>query len=360
MDADIFMACMRPLEAYVEKHPLAVAVSGGSDSMALTLLAQEWTKACGQTLTALTVDHGLREEAAAEAETVHRWLTERNITHHILTHKNIPPEHVTQEYARDLRYGLLREWCTAHDAPALLLAHQLEDQVETFVMHLERGSGVDGLSAMPVVAEQQGLLLLRPLLSVSRTALRAYLEGQKQTWIEDPTNVDTRYTRNRMRQLLALHDHDDAVITKRLFETARHMGRARHALEVTVNAFLKAHVRLQDKEAAFISLTGLREAEEEIGLRAVAALLMHIGEGTEKPRFAKLHALYSALVGGVVEKPRTLHHCSVFIAEDSVVICTEGREKKALSADDAVPIVDATNPLLTKPFIYCTQPSYGL
>ncbi len=360
MDADIFMACMRPLEAYVEKRPLAVAVSGGSDSMALTLLAQEWAKAHGQTLTALTVDHGLREEAAAEAATVHRWLTERGITHHILTHEDTPPERGSQEYARELRYGLLREWCTAHHAPALLLAHQLEDQVETFVMHLERGSGVDGLAAMPVVAEQQGLLLLRPLLSVSRTALRAYLENQEQPWIEDPTNVDTRYTRNRTRQLLALHDHEDAVITKRLFETARHMGRARHALEVAVNDFLKAHVRLQGKEAAFVSLIGLREAEEEIGLRALAELLMHIGEGVEKPRFAKLHALYSALVEGAVEKTRTLHHCSVFITEDTVVICTEGREKKNLSADGAAPIADAANPLLTKPFIYCTQPIYGL
>ena len=127
---------------------VAVAVSGGADSMALCLLAQGWAKAQGVRLFALTVDHGLRADAAAEARQVGQWLSGHDIEHHVLGHEDPPPRANIQAWARELRYRLMEDWCAQHGVPLLLVAHHLEDQAETLLLRLARGSGVDGLAAM--------------------------------------------------------------------------------------------------------------------------------------------------------------------------------------------------------------------
>src|SRR5689334_12818293 len=174
------MARFAPFEVNPE---LAVAVSGGADSLALALLADRWARACGGRVTALTVDHGLRPEAAREARQVGRWLKASGIRHVILRWS--PPAMKKtatarlanlQAAARDARYELLCGWCRQHAVLHLLLAHHRDDQAETLLLRLARGSGLDGLAAMAPLVERSAVRLLRPLLAVPKTAITGYLD----------------------------------------------------------------------------------------------------------------------------------------------------------------------------------------
>ncbi len=140
------MATLGPFEA---TPALAVAVSGGPDSLALAMLAKAWSDARGGSLVALTVDHGLRPESTGEARQVGRWLKKRGIPQRILRWDGPKPGSALQAEARSARYALLTGWCRARGILHLLLGHQREDQAETVLMRLERGSGPDGLAAMP-------------------------------------------------------------------------------------------------------------------------------------------------------------------------------------------------------------------
>src|SRR5262245_21437394 len=163
-----FAALMRPLGPFEAQPRLAVAVSGGSDSLALTLLLHDWARRQRGVLTALTVDHGLRPEAAAEARQVARWLRARGIRHRVLTWRPAGEARRggLQAAARAARYRLLGAWCRANGVLHLALAHHREDQAETLLLRLARGSGLDGLAAMAAVSEREGVRLIRPLLAV--------------------------------------------------------------------------------------------------------------------------------------------------------------------------------------------------
>src|SRR5690242_4383018 len=166
-----FAALMARFEPFEARPRLAVAVSGGADSMALVLLARDWAEVRGGALTALTVDHRLRKAAAAEAVQVGRWLAERGIDHQVLVRDDGHGSGGVQAAARDARYRLLEAWCRKTGALHLLVGHHREDQAETLLLRLARGSGVDGLAGMAMLAERAACRVLRPLLGVARARL---------------------------------------------------------------------------------------------------------------------------------------------------------------------------------------------
>ncbi|HZD25370.1 MAG TPA: tRNA lysidine(34) synthetase TilS, partial [Alphaproteobacteria bacterium] len=152
-----FAALMAPFAPFEATPALAVAVSGGADSLALALLADGWARRRGGVATALTVDHGLRPEAAAEARRVGRWLAARGIPHRILRWRGDKPATAVQAKARAARYALLADWCRRHGVLHLLTAHHRGDQAETVLMRLAHGSGVDGLAGMARQRRLEGL-----------------------------------------------------------------------------------------------------------------------------------------------------------------------------------------------------------
>ena len=163
---------MAPLGPFEPAPRVAVAVSGGSDSLALCLLADRWTRARGGTVFGLTVDHRLRLASGAEAAQVRRWLAARAISHRTLRWTGTRPVSRIQEAARAARLALLVGWCRRAHVLHLLLGHQREDQAETVLQRLVRGSGIDGLAAMAPVrlaieSDGGGVRMLRPLLPVS-------------------------------------------------------------------------------------------------------------------------------------------------------------------------------------------------
>lgn len=316
------MARLGPFEPHPE---LAVAVSGGADSMALALLADTWARAQGGRVTALTVDHGLRRESADEARQVARWLKAAGIRHRILRWSPPKTRKVKgaqgarmanlQAAARDARYDLLSGWCRAHAVLHLLLAHHQDDQAETLLLRLARGSGLDGLAAMSPLTERAAVRLLRPLLNSSKAQLVRYLEGRRQAWIEDPSNRDPANARVRMRDLLP-RLAEEGMTTARLAETAERLAQARAAVAGATNRLLAQAVALYPEGYLSLDTVALRSAEPEVGLRALARAVGCIGGATYGPRLARLTRLYEQM-GGLAEgepalgRGRTLGGCRI-------------------------------------------------
>lgn len=312
------MARFAPFEANPE---LAVAVSGGADSMALALLADRWARACGGRVTALTVDHGLRPEAAREARQVGRWLKAVGIRH--VTLRWSPPVRTTaakarlanlQATARDARYDLLCGWCQRHAVLHLLLAHHRDDQAETLLLRLARGSGIDGLAAMAPLVERSAVRLLRPLLAVPKTAITAYLESHGQAWIEDPSNQDVANARVRMRKLLPRFA-EEGMTAARLTDTAERLAQARASLDGMVNRLLAQAVAIYPEGYLRLDAVALRGADRDIGLRALARAIACIGGEPYGPRLERLTRLYDTLGASAsataLGRGRTLGGCRI-------------------------------------------------
>jgi tRNA(Ile)-lysidine synthase len=201
---------LRPDELFAGLAPkgiVVVAVSGGGDSMALLLLAEAWAGKHGHDLHAVTIDHGLRPEAAAEAAFVASVCVRHGIDHTTIAWHGRKPDAGLPQAARLARYELIESHAQAIGADLVLTAHTADDQAETVAMRLARGeagSGLGrGLAGMARLTRLPGGTLLgRPLLAVDRAELRTYLREVGQAWIEDPTNQDESYERVRVRRAL--------------------------------------------------------------------------------------------------------------------------------------------------------------
>ncbi len=301
-----------------EKHPvIAVAVSGGADSLALTLLLDRWARRRGGKAIGLTVDHGLRAGSAAEARQVGIWLGERGIAHAILPWRGRKPCHGLQARAREARYRLLARHCRANAILHLALAHHRDDQSETFLLRLGRQSGLDGLAAMPAVREQDGLRWLRPLLTLPKARLVATLRSLGQPWIEDPSNENPRFERVRLRQSLPRLEIDPM----KLAATAFALGRARAAGADAV-ADLLVEIELHPGGMAILPEGWLALAPRPQGLRALARLIQSVGGGAYAPRRERLERGYEWLAGGQ-GRGMTLGHCRFLRHRGRCFVLTE-------------------------------------
>ena len=194
-----FDRLMAPFEPFEASPFLAVAVSGGRDSLALALLAHDWARARDGRVLGFVVDHGLRSGSEAEAHTTVATLAGQGIAAEILTWSGPKPRSRLQEAARTARYDLLRAACRRAGILHLLVAHHAADQAETVAMRAARGSGPDGLAGMAALVEWPEVRLLRPLLGVARDDLAATLRARGVAWIDDPSNHDPRFERARLR-----------------------------------------------------------------------------------------------------------------------------------------------------------------
>ncbi len=321
------MAAVGPFE---RRPRLAVGCSGGADSMALTLLLHDWAVAQGGNLTALTVDHRLRPGSASEARRVAGWLQDRNIPAVVLTRPDTAIGGNVQAAARTARFDLMSSWCVEHDILHLVLAHHREDQAETVMLRLARGSGVDGLSAMAPIVETAAVRLLRPLLDIPKARLRATLAAADAPHVEDPSNDNPSFARVRFRKAAPMLAAE-GLTTRRLCDTARRMTRARQALDQAVADLLAGSVTLHAEGYGYLDRAALGAAPEEVALRALARMLGCIGGTPYPPRLDRLERLYAALaVPGRLHGARTLLGCRIAPAHhreahDQVLICREPR-----------------------------------
>ncbi|HTN98597.1 MAG TPA: tRNA lysidine(34) synthetase TilS [Nordella sp.] len=305
----------------------ALAVSGGSDSTALMWLAARWVKTHAQPpqITVLTVDHGLRPEAAAEAQKVAGWAKALGLDARILTWTGARPASGLQAKAREMRYGLMRDWCLAHDASLLVTAHTREDQAETFLMRLARGSGIRGLSGMR--ADERGPVFLeRPLLQTSRSDLKATLEAAGHPWIEDPSNQDERFERVRLRKALPLLA-ELGLTPEAVARSAARLERALVPLEELCRDFLASFVELRPEGFAIVARAAFGKLDEEVAIQVLERLLGRLGGGQEPPRLMAVEALHHWLSAGGTQA-RTLAGCRIAQRQRHLLI---GREAGRIS-----------------------------
>lgn len=323
VEGEEFAAAMAALGPFEAEPRIAVAVSGGADSMALLLLTREWAAAAGGQVTALTVDHGLRPEAADETDQVARWTGTLQVAHNVLTWRGPKPHGDIQAAARGARYRLLEGWCAEAGMFHLLLGHQQDDQAETFLLRLARGSGLNGLAAMAPVVERPHCRLLRPLLSFPRARLAATLQKRGQAWLDDPSNESRRFARARLRDARQVFARE-GLGPARLAATAHRLGRARQALEASL-ARLLAHAAEPDP-AGFVHLDGavLAAAPRELGLRALAAVLVAVSGSYYPPRLERLERLFGEITAGLAGG-RTLGGCRLIARRGKFLVCREAR-----------------------------------
>lgn len=262
--------------------PVAVAVSGGGDSLALLHLACRAAAETGQALHAVTVDHGLRAESAAEAQRVATICKALGLPHATLRWQGWDGQGNLQAEARAARYRLMADWARGQGIGTILLGHTRDDMAETFLMRLAREAGVDGLSGMASQFRRDGLHWGRPLLDTGRAALRAHLRQAGLDWIEDPSNEDARFARVRARAaLMALAPL--GIDAQGLSRVMAQLGQARDALEACADRLARDLVR-QDAGDLVLDWAALSGHPPELRRRILVDGLIWVASAEYPPR----------------------------------------------------------------------------
>ena len=265
MISDPVPVVLSPIGIDPGARAIAVALSGGPDSMAL-LHHLSSTSPDGFQIHALTVDHGLRPESVDEAKRVREWVSGwRNVAHHILVWDGDKPKTGIMEAARDARYRLMGEWCTAHGIKDIFLGHNLTDQAETVLFRIAKGSGLDGLRAMTDIAS--GLCILhRPFLGVPKQELENYCTVQSIPFVVDPTNANDAYARSRIRKSWPVLE-EEGLTQRRLAVLASRCDRAVGALrDWTARAWAEIQIE-NTPDRIVLDLIQWRALPDEIGVR---------------------------------------------------------------------------------------------
>jgi tRNA(Ile)-lysidine synthase len=294
---------------FVRANALLIAVSGGPDSTALLLMAAEWAKRRGKPrIEAATVDHGLRAESADEAKAVAALCARLGVGHRVLQWKGAKPASRLQESAREARYRLLVDHAKAISADALMTAHHADDQAETVLFRLLRGSGVAGLRGMDLMTARDGMMIARPLMGLKKRDLIAFANARGAPFIDDPSNADPRFARTRVRALLARLGEEglDAEALDRLARRARETEEALAHLTAEVEARVDSEGPI-DARALFaapiaiaqrilarrIAAAGGRDASR-IGLEKIETLALSLSDALKERR------AYGVNVGGAI------------------------------------------------------------
>ncbi|TQS73824.1 tRNA lysidine(34) synthetase TilS [Rhodobacteraceae bacterium] len=278
--------------------PVAVAVSGGGDSLAaLRILAARMP------VVAVTVNHGLRAAAADEAAFVAREAASLGVDHHTLHWHRPDASGNLMDQARRGRLSLIAQWASARGIADVVLGHTADDQAETFVMRLARASGVGGLSGMRRHWRERGVTWHRPFLDTPRETLRDVLRANGARWIDDPSNDDPAYSRVRVRQaapMLAELGLDRAALTR----VVDHLAAADHAISTALRGYVTRYVRL-DRGDVLVEANGLdTDLQGEFRRRLFGAALQWVSGADYAPRGPKLDDLCATYDA---RPARTLH-----------------------------------------------------
>jgi tRNA(Ile)-lysidine synthase len=290
---DEFASFLASLARFETPPFLAVAVSGGPDSLALAILADRWARARGGEICALTVDHRLRPEGPGEIRQLRDWLSARAIRHEVLVWSGDRPRSGIQEAARIARYRLLAGWCRDNGCLHLLTAHHRDDQIETHLIRRRAHSGADGLAGMSAIRELADCRVLRPLLGVAKDRLRAFLAAEGQPFITDPSNLNPAYERSRFR--VGGEATRDGAAASDLLAEIRNTGSKRAERERDGNGLCACCVDLHPAGFAVLEPSILRGTAQLRTERLLAAVAVTIGGAFYPPRRERMARLCEAL-----------------------------------------------------------------
>ncbi len=310
-----FEAKMRELRV---NSDIAVAVSGGPDSLALMHLSNSYALNNNINLTVLSIDHGIRAESSKEIVWLEKIAKKNKINFYSTKLKKRINSSNTLSKARKLRYEALSKYCNKKKIKFLLTAHHLDDEIENFLMRLIRGSGIKGLSSLKVKSRYKNtkLILVRPLLEYSKKSLIAYLSEQKQTYINDRTNYNNKYDRSRIRKL-SQQLINEGLSKVRFKNVLKNLKNADNAINTAVSNYLEEQVKLNEKNIISFRSKEFISLPEEIQHRVLVKLCRFAGKSNKVPRSRSIQELINSIVKEKSFK-RTLNSCA-FIGKKGIV-----------------------------------------
>ncbi|NVO57179.1 tRNA lysidine(34) synthetase TilS [Rhodobacteraceae bacterium B1Z28] len=305
---------------------LGVAVSGGGDSVALMHLLQGIAQRESARLFVITVDHGLRSEAAHEAKVVAEQAAQLGLSHETLRWGGWDGAGNLQDRARQARYSLLTDWARGKDISAVALGHTADDQAETVLMRLGRAAGVTGLAAMPFQRHRGGIELLRPMLGITRQRLRDYLTEIGVGWIEDPSNQDNRFDRIKAREALS-NLEVLGIMPETLSRVAENLAQAREALALFAQESARKVARVEAGDI-LVDRVGFAALPDEIRRRILVGAVLWIAGRGYPPRQTAIDQAEEALLHG---RAGAIGGCLLIPQGHNMWICREFKAVEGLT-----------------------------
>ena len=301
----------------------AVALSGGPDSLTLLYLAKNFAKKNNLKFIAVSIDHRLREDSSIEIKWIKKLMKKEKVS--FVSKKVIKKisSSNTLSKARKHRYELLINVCKKNKFKYLLTAHHLDDEIETFLMRLIRGSGIKGLSSLKPVSKYKGgeISIVRPLLKYSKKCLIKYLAKIKQPYIYDNTNQDMKYDRSRIRAIVE-NLINEGLDKKRIQEVIQNLKKADEAITVSVNNYLKKCISLGRNSTLKFNNIKFKKAPVEIQYRIINKICRLVGNEDKVPRSKSIQNLIEKISTGDV-KSHTLNGCVFMVKSDEILISKE-------------------------------------
>ena len=305
-----FSALMTKIETFCfAGEGIAVAVSGGADSSALMELMREWSLENKTKLFILTVDHKLRTSSRREALAIREYCLNIGLEHHLLEWFGEKPKSGVQAAARTARYNLMRDWCRERSVQTIMVGHTIEDQAETFLLRMSRGSGARGLSGMPLVSTSGGINIVRPLLGISRQRLLATLKTKSIRWIDDPSNVDCQFERVKIREK-TIKLRENQISPSSIAAVARVFGELRALRDRDNVRILNSIGKFHDEGFIDVDRNQLFNLNVEKASRFILASLIEVGGIYYPPRRKRLQRLMNSLESSGIVKA-TLGGCII-------------------------------------------------
>ena len=283
--------------ASLKLNSCGIAVSGGSDSMALLHILTDWESAAKPNIFVASIDHGLRSESKSEVEFVKKICGKKKVEHVSLA----PVTQLSkakgnlQDNARSARYQLLENWAISKNLQCILIGHTLDDQEENLLMRFFRGSGVDGLVSMEELVVRNEILWIRPLLKSRKEDLRNYLRNNNYSWIDDPSNFDDKYQRVKVRTLLQQLKSNN-IIASNFVKTADHMLRASKLSKETAISSSKSLLSCNDVGQITFESKKFSELFEDTQYRILAGIISWFSGIFYKPRFSQLENIHRKII----------------------------------------------------------------
>ncbi|MAJ23117.1 MAG: tRNA lysidine(34) synthetase TilS [Candidatus Pelagibacter sp. TMED64] len=291
----IYKVFKSKLNKHIKLNKFAVGVSGGSDSLSLAYFSAKYQKEFKNKVFFFIVDHKIKKDSSKESTNAKKILKKKGINAKILTWKGSIPFSNIQSKARLMRYSLIEKECTKNRIPFLLTAHHQDDQIETFLIRLTRGSGINGLSSMSeVISFNNNLKIIRPLLKVNKDDLKYVASTIFKDYINDPANENKNFLRVRIRNLRRSLELDGFKIN-RILNTINNLKKAKKALEFYKNLALKKHVKYIKNYSCIISINLILDESEEITFRCFSEIFVSVSGTYYPPRSTKISRLINSL-----------------------------------------------------------------
>lgn len=338
----IYFRFRETISSFVGKEKFAIAVSGGSDSLALSVLAKLYSLENDNDFIALIIDHKLRKESADEAKQTYKNLTQNKIKAKILTYRGEKFSSNVQKKARDLRYDLFEKYCTKNKIKFLILAHHQDDLIENFYIRLIRGSGIKGLTSLKNVFEySKNFHLLRPLLNFNKEELLNITKKSYSSWVEDRSNKNDKFLRVRIRKM-QYKLQKEGFDPKRIIKTIENLNTAKDSLEFYIFKSEKKYLKFYKEGYAKLKSSIFNNEAQEVIFRVIIKAIHFVSGEYYPPRSDSLKTLMknlstksfksSTLGGCLIKKDKSI--ISFFREDRNIVSETLNKIKKKISWDD--------------------------